>query len=110
MEVPHRHVDGDLQVDPAVPPLRRLAQSEVDDVAGQRTHDTGLLGNRDEVVRRDEAAIRVAPAHQSLDAGDPAIRQMRLGLVVKLELALFDRATQVTEQRQPGGGVAVLVD
>src|SRR5205807_6961262 len=49
---------------------------------------------RDEEGRRDEAALRMLPAHQRLDRDDAAAREIDLRLVMQLELLLADRRAQ----------------
>jgi len=49
----------------------------------------------------------VAPADERLDAGDGAVLDVHLGLVVQFELALVDRAAQGAEQAEPVGAVGV---
>ena len=65
-----------------------LAQHEPAD----RDDQPGLLGQRDEVQRRDQPAVGVLPADQRLDAGQPAGRQFDDRLVVDDELAVLDGA------------------
>ena len=75
---------------------------------GQRLHEPGLLGERDELGRRDEAAQRVAPAEQRLQPADLAGAQVDLGLVVHAELVVVvERAPQVAEQDEPVRAVEV---
>ena len=68
-----------------------------------------MLGQRDELVRRDVAPQRVVPAQQRLDAGHLAAVRVGLRLVVQLEGALLDGAGQVADQRQPPRAVRVAV-
>ena len=58
--------DGDGQA--LGPPLRHLRERGVDDELGEPVHEPRGLGERDELVGRDEAAGRVVPAQQRLDA------------------------------------------
>ena len=55
----------------------------------------GLLGQRDEVQRRDETARRVLPADERLEPLDRARRELDHRLVVQDELAVVDGALQV---------------
>ena len=48
--------------------LARLAQ----DPAADRQDRAVLLGDLDELARRDEAAVGMLPADERLEAGDPA--------------------------------------
>ncbi len=112
VQVARRHVHGDRDRQPLGPPLRDLRERGVDHEVGEPVHQPGRLGQRDELVRRDEAAARVVPAHQRLDADhlradvDP-VPQRDLGLVVQLELVGVQRAAQRGQQAEPVGRVAV---
>ena len=68
VQVAGRDVDRDGHLQPDRPPLRGLRERGVDDVAGEPVHEAGVLGQRDEVVGEDQAALRVPPAHERLDA------------------------------------------
>ena len=59
-------------------------------------HDeAGLLGERDEAVGRDQAPLRVLPAHQRLDRRRCApVCRFTLRLVVQQELVALQRAAQ----------------
>ena len=61
----------------------RLAQHP----AAERHDQPALLGERDELVRRDDAARRVLPAHERLDADELAGREVDDRLVVARQLA-----------------------
>ena len=61
-----------------------------------------LLGQRDELVRRDEAAGRVAPADERLDAGDPARVELDDRLVVDRELAAADAPRELRARARGG--------
>src|SRR4030095_11642282 len=58
----------------------------------------GLLGDRNEARRGNDARIRMAPAHQRLDAGDPARPDADLGLVYEIELVGVYRLSQLLRQ------------
>ena len=51
--------------------LHGVAARFAQDPAADRDDQAGLLGERDEVERRHEPAVRVDPADERLDAGDP---------------------------------------
>ena len=63
--------------------------------APDRDYQAGLLGERDEVVRSDAAALGMAPPHQRLHAADRAVAQPHHRLVIKLELVVDERPLQV---------------
>ena len=72
-----------------------------------RTHrpsgsdEAGLLGERDERQRRDQAAGRVLPADERLEPDDPVGREVDQRLVVEAQLAALDRAPQVVLEVDP---------
>ena len=61
-------------------------------VAPERDDQAGVLGERDELGRGDAAAARVVPAHERLDRGRLAGREVDDRLVLDDQLALLDRA------------------
>jgi hypothetical protein len=61
-----------------------------------------LLGDRDELIGEDQAADRMPPADQRLDAADGTIGDAHLGLVVQLQFAVVERAAQIAHDREPG--------
>ena len=97
VEITARHVDRYAQ---AVA-VRDLALQARQVRAGalqhplRHRHDLpGLFGERNEIGRHHEAARRVAPAHQRLDADEVPRTQIDDGLVVRLELAAIDGGGQ----------------
>ena len=59
------------------------------------SHQARFLGDRNELAGRDHAALLMVPAHQRLDAGDGAVAQRDLRLVVDAERALGDGDLEV---------------
>src|SRR5664280_1449363 len=100
-------VHRDRQRPTGVRPRPDLAQGTVQDVAGERPDQAGVLGQRDEVIRWDQAAVGVLPADQGLGADDVPGADADLGLVVQDQLVAVQRPAQVPEQRQLRRGVAV---
>ena len=73
LELERREVDAErerLETGQSVP-LDDLARGRLEDRPAERDDLAVLLGEADEVGRVDEAARRVAPADQRLDAHDP---------------------------------------
>ena len=68
-----------------------------------------MLCKVDEVVRHDEAALGMLPTGECLDTDDAAGQRRNLWLVVHDDLAVLDRATQISQELQPLDGVAVVV-
>jgi hypothetical protein len=75
-------------------PLGGLVERHLQDQAGQRVAEPGFLGERDEVVGRDQAEVGVLPADQGFDPVDLAGGRVEGRLVVQDELAVFDRGEQ----------------
>ncbi len=107
VQVPGRHVDRDRNLQALGAPLRHLAQRLVDDERGQPVHQARSLRQGDELVRRDEAPVRVVPSQQRLHPDDAAVEERHLGLVVQGQLAVVDGLAQRGQQAQPVGRVTV---
>ena len=101
LKVAHAHVDGDRNVEPLRPPLAHLVESRPQDVRREPVDQAGALCQGHELVRRDEATFRVAPAHERLHPHDVTVRESHLGLVVELEVAGLQRLTQRGDRAQP---------
>ena len=68
---------------PASVQARAWAQAWRSTPLADRQDEAGLLGERDELFRRNHAVHRMLPADERLDAGDRAARQTHLRLVVR---------------------------
>jgi len=94
-ELHRRQVQRDLQRRrPGGGLAARFSQGPFSD----RHNQPVLLGGRDEAAGRDQAAVRVHPADQRLEADDLALHA-RLRLVVQQELAAADAEPQVVLER-----------
>ena len=62
----------------------------------ERLDHAGLLGDRDELGRRNQAARRIAPAQQRLDAAGPAGLHVDLRLVDEEKLAILSIARRMS--------------
>src|SRR6185312_9802935 len=82
--------------------LNGLTTALAQDPSADRHDETGLLGERDELVRGDETALGVAPAQQRLDARRAAVAETDDRLVVQLELVGGHRPLQVGAQLEAG--------
>src|SRR5438445_13637957 len=82
------------------PPCSELARRLVDGPGRQRLNATGLFGQRDEDAGADDAARRVYPAREGLEAVQAVRLQIEQGLVGQRQLALADRVAQVGFQLQ----------
>ena len=96
---------------PAARQRGELGDHLVEHPAGQQPHHRGLLGDPDQLLRADQAAVRVLPAQQRLDADHLAGRDGDLRLVEERDpvvgAVVLQRAAQVGEQGQPVGRVVV---
>ncbi len=88
LQLVRAYVDADGQVQAARLPGGGLLQGRVDDPAAQLQADRLIVDHGDELGRLQQAAARMLPAQQRLDADQGARAQVDLGLVVQLELAL----------------------
>ena len=82
-------------------PLVKLPAGGAENPEADREDEARLLGHRDEGRGRDQAPLRVIPAQQGLEPGDPTGREHDDRLVVDLELAALDRPPQVGLEPQP---------
>ena len=101
-----RQVDRHVQVEPHVAPHCALPAGLVDDPFRDRGDHAGALGQRDELVGHDQAALAVAPPDQRLDADHVVGREVDQRLVVEHELLALDRPPQASGHRQPRHRVA----
>ena len=94
-ELQRRHVDGH-----ALPyfPARRFGAGPLDHPGADRPDEPLLLGERDEVGGRHQAAHRVPPADQRLAPRDGAPIGAHVGLEVQHELVAAQRAAQVLHE------------
>src|SRR5262249_18032701 len=95
-ELHRRQVDGDLE---RVRPRCRLAAGLAQRPFADLEDATAPLRQRDEDAGRHQAARRVAPAQQRLEAGDLAADRRRLWLIVQRELVVLQRREQLVLQR-----------
>ena len=100
-EAPRREVDGDGDVEALVLPRAPVVERALDHPARERPDQPCLLGQRQELGRREQSAGGVDPAHERLHALERAGRGLELRLVVQRELALGDPAPQLAEQAEP---------
>ena len=98
-ELRRRQIDRDLQ---RLRPGRRLAAGLAQDPLAHLDDQAAFLRERNEFARRDEAAHRMHPARQRLEADDLALatvwRAMRLRLIMQRQFAVLDRDRQILVQ------------
>ena len=111
-ELPGREVDGDRQAVGALAetllPGRQLLHGPVHHQLPDGDDEPGVLRQLDEVGGRDDAPLGMVPAHQRLEAGQPARAELHDGLEEEGELVAVDGPVQVVaEVVEPDDGVAV---
>ena len=92
-------------------PGRGLRAGGLDDPGADALDEAGLLGQRDELARGQEAALGVLPAHERLAPVDAAVERAHDRLPVQDELVALDGAAQPRGEREalgarPGSGRA----
>ena len=80
-----------------------LAPGLVQHPAADRDHEADLLGERHELLRRDEAALRVRPANERLEPLDAPRRDVHDREVVDAELLVQEGALEVGFQVEEWG-------
>ena len=81
-------------------PSPALAAGFAHDPGADLDDEPGFVGQRNEAVRRHDAALRMLPAQQRLDAGRAAGHAIQDGLVVQEQLAALHGVPQVRFQHQ----------
>ena len=94
-------VDRDRQVEAFGGPARSLVDRLLQHPRGQRVDQAALLGQRDELARRDDAPYGMHPAHQRLDVLDPLVLHVDQRLVVQRQLTERGGVAQLGQDRQP---------
>jgi hypothetical protein len=89
-------------------PHAGLVECLFEDTLGQGLHESGILDELEEVVRMEQTALGVVPAHQGLDSAHLPAGQIDLRLVVQHELVRDQRRPKFLEGAQPGVAVAVV--
>ena len=93
----HRDRQRPAGVQPAAGAAQALAQHDL----GEPAELPGVLGDRDEVGRRDLPVRRVLPPGQALDADHAPVGQRHLGLEVDLDLGRLQRPPHVGGEAEP---------
>ena len=93
--------------EPAATPDGALRECLVEDEPGERSHQAGLLRERQELEWRNQPEALVRPAHQGFGGDDLAIAEIDLGLIVEDEPLALDGGAQLLDERE---AVAAVVD
>src|SRR5579862_4197259 len=73
----------------------RLLAGGLEHPAPDVDDQAALLGERDEIERRDHAALRMLPTHERFDTGDALGLERDERLIVQHELAALERALEL---------------
>ena len=68
-----------------------------------------MLGERQELARREQASFRMVPADERLDRVDVPGRELDPRLVVDDELTVGDRASQLADEREAVRRIVVVL-
>ncbi len=101
VELARGDVDGHADRVAGVAPAHALVARLVEDPATDFDHQPGLLQQRDEVVRLDDAARGALPADQRLHARGAHLSQVERRLVDQEELVVLERHAQVHLELHP---------
>ena len=103
-----RQVHGDGQRLPLRLPVDGLIQCLPQNDLGQGVHQPRLLDDRDELIRRQQAALGVVPPHEGLDVPHRSGGQVDLRLVVQDQLLVGEREPKFFQGAEPDLAVAVV--
>ena len=92
VELHRRDVDRDADM---LGPARRLRAGFAEHPGADRHDQPGILGDRDELGRRNQPARRVVPADQRLERADAIVLEVEQRLVEQFELAALEREAEV---------------
>src|SRR4029077_16777776 len=98
-QIPGGQVDGNRQVDSRGMPGVRLSERFVQHPSRQRLNQLGLFGGRDEVIRQEQAMLRMTPAHKRLDIVGYPGPKVDDRLIVEQKFKLIDGCTQAGYER-----------
>ncbi|MCP1924909.1 hypothetical protein J2R89_000225 [Bradyrhizobium elkanii] len=91
---------GEIDRDPdVVRPARQHRAGAADHPLAELVDQSAFLGDRDEDGRRDQAARRMLPAQQCLEAGDAAFADVEERLVDEKQLVRLDGMLEIPLQR-----------
>src|SRR5207245_8106707 len=93
-------VEPDLQLDPLGPPDRVLTADLLDHPAADRVDQAHLLGEGDELSRREHPAVGIRPADQGLDPVHVPGPELDNRLVVVVYTMLIDGLVSASRESQ----------
>jgi hypothetical protein len=101
LQLAQRQIDGDAAgLRHGLLPLAVVGAHAIQYPFADVQDEAGLLGERNELRRRDIAVSRQPPAQQRLGADHPAVAQVHLGLVQDHQLVALQGAPQLALQHQ----------
>jgi len=71
------------------------SEDGAEEFAGEQAVEAGLFGERDELVWRDKAALRMLPAGESLEAAEKASAKLYEWLKIGNDLVIFECSAQI---------------
>src|SRR5450830_408831 len=107
-QVTRRQIDRKFQCDALLLQLGTQNCRPVQHPGRQHANETGSLCKGNEVIRADEALLRMYPSYQRFGADHLARGQFNLGLGIQEEFIAIKRAAQLTQEAQ--AFLAALVD
>ena len=98
----HVHAHAELVgIGVAPSPAAQVGAGLVEHPPPQGDYEPGLLGDRDELRREQNAPFRMVPTCQRLNADDPSVAQLDDRLVVHQEFAARDRLLELGSLLHP---------
>ncbi len=71
------------------------AKTAREEFAGEEAVEAGLFGERDELIWRDEAALRMLPASEGFEAAEEAGAELYKRLKVRNDLVVFEGSAEI---------------
>ncbi len=88
-------------------PESELSGAFTDDPLSDGDDESGLFGERNEIVGRDDPALGVVPSEQCFETKERGIVNGNNGLIGENELLFLKSAAQVAFEGEPGEVIAV---
>ena len=99
LELHRRQIDGDADISGQ---LGRIDAGPAQHPVAELDDQAGFFGERNEIGRRDQAALRMVPAHQGFERDDLVAGDVADRLIVDFEFVALQRRPQVEFQQAPG--------
>src|SRR5256885_16606138 len=92
-----RKIDCYIHKEPRLLPVQALPYRSLKHPTSQRANEPGILGQWNELLRRDGAIHWMRPTHEGLDTHHLARRERDLGLVMQQQHVIYNRLAQLTD-------------